>query len=163
MPVIAAFDPGSVKAGYGVIRADGELLTYLECGVIMAPAGWDKYRRLAEIARGAEEVLDDFAADVVAIEAGFVRSQMGAITLGAARGAIGVVAARRGIAVVEYAPATVKLAAAGSGRAEKEQVARMVRARLRLQHEPEPDAADALAIAICHAHHMVASRRARAA
>ena len=37
-------------------------------------------------------------------------------------------------------------------RAEKEQVARMVKALLGLAEEPRPDhAADALAVAICHA------------
>ena len=40
----------------------------------------------------------------------------------------------------------------GNGRAQKDQVQRMVGALLRLPAPPEPDhAADALAVAICHA------------
>jgi crossover junction endodeoxyribonuclease RuvC len=53
---------------------------------------------------------------------------------------------------VEYPPATVKQAVCGYGRAEKEQIQRMVRAVLGLAEIPRPHhAADALAVAICHA------------
>jgi crossover junction endodeoxyribonuclease RuvC len=46
----------------------------------------------------------------------------------------------------------VKGAVCGSGRADKEQVARMVQALLGLAAEPRSDhMADALAVAICHA------------
>jgi len=45
----------------------------------------------------------------------------------------------------------VKGAVCGSGRAGKEQVARMVAALLALPDPPRPDhAADALAVAVCH-------------
>jgi crossover junction endodeoxyribonuclease RuvC len=51
-----------------------------------------------------------------------------------------------------YAPARVKQAVCGYGRAEKAQVQRMVQAILRLDAPPEPShAADALAVGICHA------------
>jgi crossover junction endodeoxyribonuclease RuvC len=50
-----------------------------------------------------------------------------------------------------YTPQQVKGAVCGSGRAQKDQVARMVRVLLGLAHDPQPDhAADALAVAICH-------------
>jgi crossover junction endodeoxyribonuclease RuvC len=52
----------------------------------------------------------------------------------------------------------VKRAVAGRGRAEKSQVALMVRAILRLNELPRADAADALAIAICHVHAAPARR-----
>jgi len=52
----------------------------------------------------------------------------------------------------EYPPATVKQAVCGYGRADKEQVQRMVKAILGLPELPRPNhAADALAVAICHA------------
>ena len=57
-----------------------------------------------------------------------------------------------GLECVEYAPARVKQAVCGYGRADKEQVQRMVKAILGLDEIPTPDhAADALAVAICHA------------
>jgi crossover junction endodeoxyribonuclease RuvC len=54
---------------------------------------------------------------------------------------------------VEYAPAAVKRAVVGNGRAAKTQVQHMVRVLLNLPDLPAPeDAADALAIALCHCH-----------
>ena len=60
--------------------------------------------------------------------------------------------ARAGVACAEYSPARVKQTVCGYGRAEKQQVQRMVKAILGLKAEPTPThAADALAVAICHA------------
>jgi crossover junction endodeoxyribonuclease RuvC len=57
-----------------------------------------------------------------------------------------------GVACTEYAPAQVKQAVCGYGRADKGQVQRMVKAILALEELPQPShAADALAVAICHA------------
>jgi crossover junction endodeoxyribonuclease RuvC len=63
-----------------------------------------------------------------------------------------VAAANAGVDCAEYAPARVKQAVCGYGRAEKQQVQKMVKAILSLQETPSPShAADALAVAICHA------------
>jgi crossover junction endodeoxyribonuclease RuvC len=63
-----------------------------------------------------------------------------------------VAAASFGIECAEYAPARVKQAVCGYGRAEKAQVQRMVATILGLDKAPTPHhAADALAVAICHA------------
>jgi crossover junction endodeoxyribonuclease RuvC len=59
-------------------------------------------------------------------------------------------AAAAGIAVVEYSPAEVKVAATGSGRAEKPQVQKAIARELGLAEAPAADAADALALAVCH-------------
>jgi crossover junction endodeoxyribonuclease RuvC len=59
----------------------------------------------------------------------------------------------------DYTPQQVKGAVCGSGRAQKDQVQRMVQALLRLPEPPRPDhAADALAVAICHANHAPMAR-----
>jgi crossover junction endodeoxyribonuclease RuvC len=64
------------------------------------------------------------------------------------------VCARAGLEVFEYPPATVKRAVAGHGRAEKSQVAMMVKVILGLSAPPAADAADALALAVTHLQHM---------
>ena len=72
--------------------------------------------------------------------------------VGQARGAVLVAAALAGLECTEYAPARVKQAVCGYGRADKAQVQRMVKTILSLQALPTPNhAADALAVAICHA------------
>ncbi|MGB5036695.1 MAG: crossover junction endodeoxyribonuclease RuvC, partial [Blastocatellia bacterium] len=69
------------------------------------------------------------------------------------RGVAIVAAARAGLSIFEYSPASIKSALVGYGRAEKAQVGEMVRLLLGLEAVPEPhDAADALAAAICHIH-----------
>src|SRR5262249_19045257 len=80
----------------------------------------------------------------------YVQSYRTAITLGAARGAALLAAAEGGLPIYEYAPKSVKLAVAGRGGAQKEQVAFMVRALLGLKKTPTADEADALAIGLTH-------------
>jgi crossover junction endodeoxyribonuclease RuvC len=75
-----------------------------------------------------------------------------AFAVGHARGVVMLAAGQRGLPCTGYTPQQVKAAVCGSGRAGKDQVARMVQALLGLLQEPRPDhAADALAVAICHA------------
>ena len=150
--LVIGVDPGSVKMGYGIIDvAPGFRLTFVEAGVLTARAILGKYERLVELGRDLEEIVREFRPDAGALEAGFVRGQMGALVSGAARGVAAFVLGCAGVPVVEYAPATVKKAACGAGNAEKDQVARIVQMHLRLARQPEPDAADALAIAITRA------------
>jgi crossover junction endodeoxyribonuclease RuvC len=60
-----------------------------------------------------------------------------------------VAAARAGVPVREATPSEVKVAVSGDGRADKEQIGRMVQLVLGLERVPSPDdAADALAVAI---------------
>ncbi len=71
--------------------------------------------------------------------------------LGHARGAILLAAALQQLEVVEYPPAEIKSAVAGTGRATKDQVGFMVRRLLSLREAPRPsDAADGVAVALCH-------------
>jgi crossover junction endodeoxyribonuclease RuvC len=90
--------------------------------------------------------------DVIAIERVFaqhnVRTVMGT---GQAAGIALLVAARAGIPVAMHTPSEVKAAVTGSGRANKVQVAEMVKRLLSLKEIPKPvDSTDALALAICH-------------
>ena len=83
----------------------------------------------------------------------FSKNVTTAIAVGQARGVILLTLAEAGLPVAEYTPMEVKLAIAGYGGADKQQVQQMVRALLNLSELPRPDdAADALAIAICHLH-----------
>ena len=95
----------------------------------------------------------EHAPDAVALEESFVGADARtALSVGQARGAVLVAAACAGVECAEYAPARVKQAVCGYGRAEKAQVQRMVRAILALDAIPTPHhASDALAVAICHA------------
>jgi crossover junction endodeoxyribonuclease RuvC len=152
---ILGIDPGSLVCGYGMIvssRADGDRLSYVECGVLTAPENRPAEFRLGEIARGLAEVLDELRPDVVALETVFARVNVkSALALAQARGMALAVIGLRGLTVASYEAPLVKKTITGRGRAEKEQVARMVAAMVGLKRPPRSDAADALALAITHA------------
>jgi crossover junction endodeoxyribonuclease RuvC len=109
--------------------------------------------RLLTIYPGVQELIAEHAPDAVALEESFVGADARiALSVGQARGAVLVAASSVGVACAEYAPAAIKQSVCGYGRADKEQVAKMVRAILALDEVPSPShAADALAVAICHA------------
>ena len=141
-----------MRLGYGVVEVGAARVSYVECGVISAPAHRNRAARLGEIGRGLREVIAEVRPHVVAMEEAFFGVNVqSTIALGEARGVALFVAAEQGLEVTGYPPATVKKSVVGHGRATKEQIGFLVRALLSLRRTPSPDAADALAIAICHA------------
>jgi crossover junction endodeoxyribonuclease RuvC len=151
---VLGIDPGTLRLGYGVVEchAGASEVRYVECGVITAPARDPRPARLAEIGRGLRELLVELRPDAVAMEEAFFgKNVQSTLALGEARGVAIFVASEQGLTVSGYAPATIKQAVVGHGRATKNQIGYLVRALLSLRRVPEPDAADALAIAICHA------------
>jgi crossover junction endodeoxyribonuclease RuvC len=119
----------------------------------LRPRGATPELRLHQLHELVRDVVRHHEPDAAAVERVFVaHSPRSALVLGQARGAV--LAALGGLAlgVTEYAPAEIKQAVTGSGRADKRQVAVMVRRLLCLARIPESDhAADALAAAIGHA------------
>jgi crossover junction endodeoxyribonuclease RuvC len=108
---------------------------------------------LTTIFEGVQELIAAHAPDAVVLEESFVGADARtALSVGQARGAVLVASALAGVGCAEYAPARVKQAVCGYGRAEKGQVARMVKTILGLDESlSSSHAADALAVAICHA------------
>ena len=148
---ILGLDPGSRVCGYGVIDQIGGELAYVECGVLTAPEGRPMEERLGEIARGLREVVGELAPAVVAIEDVFSHQNVrSALALAQARGMALAVVGLAGLSVASYPPAVVKKAVSGSGRADKDQIARMVQSMIGLKTLPRADATDALAVAITH-------------
>jgi crossover junction endodeoxyribonuclease RuvC len=150
---VLGIDPGTANCGYGIVHESGGRLQAIGHGSWSTPAGERLEQRLKTIFEGVAGLIDEHAPDAVAIEESFVGADARiALSVGQARGAVLVAAAMHGVACTEYAPARVKQAVCGYGRAEKTQVQRMVKAILHLQALPTPNhAADALAVAICHA------------
>jgi len=106
--------------------------------------------RLAELVAGLRSVVSEHRPERAAVERVFHgASSRSLIVLAEARGAILAELAAAAIPVAELSPAEIKSAVAGSGRADKQQVARMVRLQLGLDAARIPtDATDALAAAL---------------
>ena len=150
---VLGIDPGTAACGYGVVSQRDGRLKAVDLGSWHTRASTRPELRLKTIYDTVRDLIDQFEPRAVAIEESFVGADARtALSVGQARGAVLVAAANAGIACVEYAPAHVKQAVCGYGRAEKAQVQRMVQAILRLKTPPASShEADALAVAICHA------------
>ena len=150
---VVGIDPGTAACGYGVVQESGGRLREVAHGCWSTPAGQDTVIRLKTIHDAVAQLIAEHAPDAVALEESFVGADARiALSVGQARGAVLVAAATAGVDCREYAPASVKQAICGYGRAEKLQMQRMVKMILSLPELPTPHhAADALAVAICHA------------
>lgn len=144
-------DPGTLHLGWGVLRGEGNRITHLAHGVIDSPASNSLAERLLNIDRCLAEVISDHGPSVGSVESLFFHKDASAAAkLGHARGVVLLNLARAGMQVVEYPPARVKSTVTGHGRAEKQQMVRMMRMLLCLDDSLREDAADALALALTY-------------
>jgi crossover junction endodeoxyribonuclease RuvC len=151
MTLVLGLDPGTRHFGWGVVSPHGTRFVHVAHGVVDTDARESIAMRLVTIERALLAVLSAHGPTVASVEAlFFAKDPQAASKLGHARGVALLVCARAGLAIHEYAPALVKRAVTGSGRADKSQVAQMVRVVLALPSAPPADAADALAAAIVH-------------
>jgi crossover junction endodeoxyribonuclease RuvC len=150
---VVGIDPGTAACGYGIVHESGGRLRAIAHGCWHTAAGERLELRLRTLFDGVAALIAEHAPDAVVLEESFVGADARiALSVGQARGAVLVAAASAGVACAEYAPARVKQSVCGYGRADKDQVGRMVKAILALPAVPTPNhAADALAVAICHA------------
>jgi crossover junction endodeoxyribonuclease RuvC len=151
---LLGLDPGLTRTGWGVIDVDGNRLVYVADGVIESSPARSIAERLVTLYEGILSVIAAHKPDEAAVEETFVNvNGQSTLKLGHARGVALLAPAQAGIPVSEYAARLVKKSIVGTGRAEKAQIAHMVRCLLPGARVGGADAADALAIAICHAHH----------
>lgn len=149
--IVLGLDPGTRHFGWGVVEKRGSRLSHVAHGVIDTDTTGVIAERLVEIEAALVEVVRMHAPNAAAVESlFFARDAQAAAKLGHARGVALLVCARELLPIAEYPPARVKLTIAGNGRAEKPQVASMVRVLLGLRDVPQADAADALAVSLTH-------------
>ncbi|HEU4450305.1 MAG TPA: crossover junction endodeoxyribonuclease RuvC [Gaiellaceae bacterium] len=150
---VLGIDPGTAACGFGIVHGSGGRLRAVEYGWWRTSARDAPENRLRRIHDEVVDLIARHEPEAVALEESYVGADARiALSVGQARGAVLVACAGARVACAEYAPAAVKQAVCGYGRAEKAQVQRMVRSLLALDDVPRPHhAADALAVAICHA------------
>jgi len=148
---VLGIDPGTAACGYGIVQGNAGRLRATVHGCWTTPAGRRQDLRLKTIFDAVSALIAEHAPDAVALEESFVGADARiALSVGQARGAVLVACALAGVEAAEYAPAHVKQAVCGYGRADKQQVARMVKLVLGVEVTND-HASDALAVAICHA------------
>jgi crossover junction endodeoxyribonuclease RuvC len=151
---VLGIDPGLTRCGVGIVDVDRSRRgTLVHVGVIRTPPEMPIGERLAAVAAGIRNVLEQHRPDAVAVERVFAQHNSHTVMATAqASGVALLLAAEAGLPAATHTPSEVKAAVTGYGSADKKQVQAMIARILRLDAPPQPaDAADALAIALCHA------------
>jgi len=144
----------------------GSSCRVVTAGRLSVPRDMPLPARLARLAAGLQELLVQQQPDLAVLESPFHgMNARSLIVLAQARGALLATLAGQGIEIREYTPAEVKSAVTGNGRADKEQVARMVRLLVGAAADRNwpVDATDALAVALCCAQRLRFDRLREAA
>ncbi len=153
---VLAIDPGYGRCGMAVIERENnkEVLLFSDC---VETSGTDEFSdRLAAVANACARLIQEHRPQALAIEKlYFQKNQKTAMRVAEVRGALIETATRLGVPVSEYGPGQVKSAVAGSGRADKIAVARMLHTLLKIDKKiKHDDEYDAIAIGITHLAHV---------
>lgn len=157
---VLAIDPGYGRCGIAVVeKGEGkEVLLYSAC--IETPTTMEFADRLRMVIDAFERAILAHAPRAVAMERlFFTNNQKTAMRVAEVRGAVISSAAAAGLTVHEYGPGEIKSATTGDGRADKKQVAAMVKMLVKIDQSVRlDDEYDAIAIALTHlARYRVAS------
>lgn len=150
---VLGIDPGLTRCGIGVVERAGDTkLRLIDCGVIRTNSDSPLHERLLLLDESLREWISKVKPDAIAVERVFSQLNVKtAMATGQAAGVALLLAAKVGVPIALHTPTEVKAAVTGSGRAGKDQVAKMVVRILELKEAPKPvDTTDALALAICH-------------
>ena len=119
---ILGIDPGLARVGYGVIDIQDGCQRMLDCGIIQTDSGRSDGDRMVEIAGDLRQLIRIWRPELAAVEKFFFYRFSNTINVVQARGVVVMTLARFKIPMVEFPPMQIKLAVAGFGHAEKDEV-----------------------------------------
>lgn len=149
-PRVFGIDPGFGICGYACIELTPTKPLIKACGVITTPSSLSLVERLDIIAHDLSILLKKHRPDVAGVEQlYFYNNAKTALDVAQARGVILLTLLQHNIAIHELTPLQVKQGITGDGKADKQQIQKMLTLLFQLNEPPKPDdAADALAIAL---------------
>ncbi len=147
--IILGIDPGSTRAGYGIIDFSKNKSVYIDGGIVSVDSK-DKNTRLVELERSFEKIIKKYKPEIAGVERlYFVKNQKTGLEVAQSRGVLLLSVAKRGLPIFEFTPNEIKQGITGYGSADKIAVTKMVRQILKIGDIKQPDDAyDALAIAL---------------
>lgn len=161
--IVLGLDPGTRTAGFGVVDVERRTERALDYGTIEMADDLDHSLRLMKIGERVLELADEYKPDAIAVEVPFMGKNVQSMRkLARVEGVVMYVAMAREIPLAQYAPAEIKKAVTGKGRATKEQVEYFIRAALGVAVD-KLDASDALAVALAHGRRGIAGPPAASA
>jgi crossover junction endodeoxyribonuclease RuvC len=153
---IIGIDPGTKAFGWGVISIENNRYQFVDAAVIEPSDGLKLEEKYLFLFEELTKVIDMHQPSILSVETQFVdKNVQSAIKLGMARGVAFVVAAKKKIEVMEFAPTKAKLAVTGKGNSSKDAVHKMCKTLLNIKEKDlKLDATDALSLAITAFHFM---------
>ncbi|HYK08727.1 MAG TPA: crossover junction endodeoxyribonuclease RuvC [Candidatus Eisenbacteria bacterium] len=147
---ILGIDPGIGRMGWGVIEPNGQSFIVHGYGCVETEPNSDIPGRLYAIYDEVCRIIDEYKPDALSIEdLFFAKNAKTAFSVGQARGVILLAASQKNLQITVYTPLQVKSAVTGYGKADKKQVAQMVKLQLKMHEVPKlDDVSDALAVAL---------------
>jgi crossover junction endodeoxyribonuclease RuvC len=128
---VLGVDPGLAHLGIGAVLERGRDCELLLARLVRTRPGDEPGVRLESLHAAVLAAIDEAQPDAIAIEGQyFHRQREASFKVGQAVGVVLLAAHARGVPVYDYGPLQVKQTLVGSGRADKAQVAFMVRALL---------------------------------
>jgi len=148
---ILGIDPGSRNLGYCILNWNGKSYSLVEAGLLKIKAK-ELQEQIIELVEGIDLILKSHTVDEVAIEdIFFAFNPKSVLKLAQFRGALSLKILQEVGYFYEYTPLQVKKAVTGNGKADKQQVAFMVKRMFGIKKEIKPlDITDAMAIALTH-------------
>ncbi len=149
--IILGIDPGTRNMGYALISLERGKISLVEAGLIKMKAENLQFQ-IPQMVEGLDMIFQKHTIDEVAVEDIFyAHNPATTIKLAQFRGAIMLKLLQEFGQFNEYTALQVKKALTGKAKANKEQVAFMVKKLLNIKKEIKPlDITDAIAVAITH-------------
>jgi crossover junction endodeoxyribonuclease RuvC len=147
---VLAFDPGYERLGAAVLEKEKGKETLLHSECVRTKKGDNFELRLIELGKRAEELIQEWQPDIIALEEVFFeKNAKTAMQIAEVRGALMYIAASKKLAIQHYSPGEVKIAVTGYGRGTKKDIALMVPKLLALPSRKRlDDELDAIAVGI---------------
>jgi crossover junction endodeoxyribonuclease RuvC len=147
---ILGIDPGYERLGIAILEKDKgkECVIFSEC--FKTSAKLEFSQRLTFIGEEVKKIIKKYKPEILSIETLFLTTnQKTVMRVAEARGVAIYEAANAGLKIFEATPLQIKIATTGYGRADKNQVMKMVKILVKIDNEKKSDdELDAIAIAL---------------
>ena len=154
--IILGIDPGYERLGIAVLEKNRgkEEVIHSECFKTSAKLKFEE--RLLLIGQKIEEIIKKYKPEVLAIETLFSNTnQKTVMHVSEARGVVIYEAIKKGLKIFEASPPQIKMATTGYGKADKNQVIKMVKMLVKVDADKKSDdEMDAIAVALTGLAHL---------
>lgn len=150
---VLGLDPGIAIVGYCILDFDEESsdMKMITSGSIQTDKNSPLPARLVEIYQDIKELISMYKPDCASVEElFFFKNAKTIIPVAQARGVLIMALEEAGVVSFGYTPMVIKQSVTGFGRADKKDVANMVKLLLNQEIPKLDDTADAIAASICH-------------